>query len=234
MKIIGHRGACGYLPENTIASIEKAIELGVDIVEIDVSATKDGGLVLCHDRFLKRLSGMDLALKELTERELREKVRLSGGHLIPTLEEVCFFLKDKNIQLFVEIKTQEMEVQILRTMLKYGPPEKYLIGSFYHKSILKTKVLCPEIKTIAIILGALVDMSPTITSSKCDIVAIGIEALDRTTVTQAKKMGTDCFVWTLRDMRDLETLLSCNIDGVITDYPDKVRDNIKILSMKNT
>lgn len=87
MKIMGHRGAAGLALENTEAGIKKAIELGVDAIEIDVRKTKDNQLVLCHDDNLARVSAKEDKVKKLTLAELK-KVTLNDRSKVPTLKEV--------------------------------------------------------------------------------------------------------------------------------------------------
>ncbi|MBW1727447.1 MAG: hypothetical protein JRF31_11725 [Deltaproteobacteria bacterium] len=76
MFVIGHRGAAGHAPENTIESIDCAIEMGVDYIEIDVQPTRDGRLVVFHDRTMRRLTGLDGYVREYTFVELTEKANL--------------------------------------------------------------------------------------------------------------------------------------------------------------
>ncbi len=86
MIIIGHRGAAGIEPENTIPSIEAAVREGVDMIEFDLRVTKDGQLVVFHDHNLLRISGVNKNINEMTLRELQLTTTRSG-HPIPTLAE---------------------------------------------------------------------------------------------------------------------------------------------------
>ncbi|MDB5181934.1 MAG: glycerophosphoryl diester phosphodiesterase, partial [Candidatus Saccharibacteria bacterium] len=83
-KIVGHRGASGQELENTIRSFKLAKELGVDAIELDILATKDGKIVVCHDNDLKRLSGQQLCISDITYQELAE-IHLHNGETIPLL-----------------------------------------------------------------------------------------------------------------------------------------------------
>ena len=97
---IGHRGACGYVPENTIESIEKAIALGVDGVEIDIFKCKSGELVLFHDQTLNNLVGRSERIEELTLTELNECL-IMNKYSIPTLKKVLETVKPP---LFINIE----------------------------------------------------------------------------------------------------------------------------------
>ncbi|MGD2030372.1 MAG: glycerophosphodiester phosphodiesterase family protein, partial [Desulfobacterales bacterium] len=147
MFVIGHRGAAGHAPENTIESIDCAIGMGVDYVEIDVQPTRDGRLVVFHDRTMRRLTGLHGYVWEYTFVELTEKANLSNGHKIPSFEAVCDLVSKSHVGLFVEIKSPGIESPILKTLRKYFDISSCLIGSFYHRSILKLKQMDPTIKT---------------------------------------------------------------------------------------
>jgi len=100
--VIGHRGAMGHETENTIASIQKAIELGVDMIEIDVFNVKSGETVVFHDETLDRLTNAGGKIEDWTYYELR-KVIVDGGHQIPLLQDVLKAI-DHKVKLNIELK----------------------------------------------------------------------------------------------------------------------------------
>ena len=99
---VGHRGARAYEPENTLRSFKKAIELGVDAVELDVRKTKDGEIVVIHDADVKRTTDGEGLVSDLTLKEIRE-LKTEKDERIPTLEETFDFL-DKKVKIFVELE----------------------------------------------------------------------------------------------------------------------------------
>jgi len=99
---IGHRGAKGYEPENTLRSFQKALELNVDAVELDVRRTKDGAIVVIHDAEVDRTTNGKGLVSELTLKEIKE-LDIEKGEKIPTLEEALDFL-DKKVKIFIELK----------------------------------------------------------------------------------------------------------------------------------
>ena len=99
MKKIGHRGVRGIKPENTLESILEAVNLGFDMAEIDIQMTKDGKIIVFHDYDLKRLFNSNKKISELTYEEL-----LTITDEIPLLKEVIKNIKDKNMELNIEIK----------------------------------------------------------------------------------------------------------------------------------
>ena len=92
---IGHRGAKAYAPENTLTSFKKAIEIGVDAIELDVRKTKDNKLVVIHDADIKRTTNGKGLVAELSLKEIKG-FSAEGGEKIPTLEEALDFLDKKS------------------------------------------------------------------------------------------------------------------------------------------
>ena len=107
MLIIGHRGAAGLEPENTIRSFLKAAELKVDMIEMDLRESKDGQVIIFHDHILQRLFGINKAVKHLTVAELKE---ISVAREIPTLDEVLATIKS---DLQLDVKVHGLEEKIL-------------------------------------------------------------------------------------------------------------------------
>ncbi len=106
---IGHRGAKAYAPENTLASFKKALEIGVDAVELDVRKTKDTQLVVIHDADVKRTTNGEGLVNDFTLKEIKS-FDAGGGEKIPTFEEALDFL-DKKVKVFVELKEVGVEEQ---------------------------------------------------------------------------------------------------------------------------
>lgn len=109
-KVWAHRGASGYMPENTLPSFQKAVELGADGVELDIQLSKDGEIVVCHDEMVDRTSNAKGWLKDYTLAELKEmdfsyQFKELGKVSIPTMKEVFELLKPTNLIINIELKT---------------------------------------------------------------------------------------------------------------------------------
>ena len=122
--IIGHRGAMGYETENTLASVEKAIELGVDMVEIDVFQISSGEIVVFHDERVDRLSNSAGNIKEYNIFDLK-KLILDGGHRIPMLQDV---LKQINGRIALNIELKDTKIADKITSDYYGILRRNLNG----------------------------------------------------------------------------------------------------------
>jgi glycerophosphoryl diester phosphodiesterase len=128
--ISAHRGAPQATPENTLAAFAKAIEMNADFIEIDVRTTADGTQVIMHDGSLKRTTGLDAKVSDVTLAEIR---KLSAGkgagaqfekEKVPTLEEVCLFVSSRNkkrdrpVNLYVDCKSIDVKA-VINTLAKY-------------------------------------------------------------------------------------------------------------------
>ena len=147
---VGHRGAMGYEPENTLRSFKKALELGVDMIEFDVYVCKSGELVVIHDDTLERTTNGKGLVIEKTLAELKE---LDAGkeEKIPTLEEIMD-LADKKVKINIELKGDNTAKPVLNMIEKYVDEkgwkyDDFLVSSFNHGELKNFKELNPKIKT---------------------------------------------------------------------------------------
>ena len=115
---IGHRGARAYEPENTVSSYKKALELGVDAVELDVRRTKDGEIIVIHDAEVDRTTNGKGLVSQLTLKEIKQ-FNTEKDQKIPTLEEALDFL-DKKVKVLIELKETGFEEKTLKTIRKKG------------------------------------------------------------------------------------------------------------------
>ena len=153
MLILGHRGARGHAPENTMASFQAALDMGADGIELDVQMTKDGKVVVCHDHSLERTSNGSGWLVEHTREELRALDFGSwfspqfAGEKIPTLREVLQWAAPTRLIVNVEIKHgpviyEGIEEKVSALIRECRMVERVIVSSFYHPSLLKILRFC--------------------------------------------------------------------------------------------
>lgn len=155
--VLGHRGICAKLPENTLPSFEAAIELGVDLIEFDVNITKDGIPVVIHDNTIDRTSDHSGRVRDYTLEELKSfnfGAKFHGGFRtaeIPTLREVLTLASErsKTLLLNVEIKdmTAECVDKTIAMLREFGLCERSVIACFDAAIIRYTKNTYPELRT---------------------------------------------------------------------------------------
>src|SRR5438105_5343955 len=145
---IGHRGAAGHAPENTIAAIRKGIALGADFVEIDVRRTRDGRLVLLHDALVDRTTHGCGPVSQMTWEELQ---RLdAGGERVPSVE-AALAAAAGQAGVMLEIKIPGIGPELCRVVQESGFPGPVIYASFLHAEILEIRQFDPRVKTMALI-----------------------------------------------------------------------------------
>ncbi len=223
MLCIGHRGAMGHKPENTLASIRKAIDLGAPCVEVDVHYV-DGHLVVFHDERLERTTNGKGFLAERSFDYLRS-LDAGEGERIPTLEEVCRAV-DSRAGLNIELKgpgTAGPVAGLLGRLWARGcGRDGFLVSSFRQEELVATARLDPRIR-----LGALVD---SFLRGELEFaVALGafsihppVEHVDRALVEASHARGLKVYVYTVDRMEDIVRMARLGVDGVFTNFPERV------------
>lgn len=146
MFIIGHRGAAGLAPENTILAIKTAIEHSVDAIEFDIRITADKKLVLCHDDTFLRIAGNSAKVRELKLAQIK-KIRTNSSEPIPTLEEAI--KAAGKTPLVIEGKSDGW-AKPLATLLKKHKTADYKVISYSHRELFAFSELMPDVDTFVI------------------------------------------------------------------------------------
>jgi glycerophosphoryl diester phosphodiesterase len=241
MIVIGHRGASGHAPEHTFASYERALQIGVDYIEQDLQMTSDGVLVVMHDATLDRTTSCD---GPVIERTLAEVKRCDAGswfgsgfsdQRVPTLREL-FERYRLTVNYYIETKNPEdapgMEEKLLELIDEFGLREtavtrwQVLIQSFSRESLLKIRGFDARLPLIQLIekehdSKAIRAMLPEIAEY-----AVGIGpsrlSVDRALVDTVHAHRLVIHPYTVNDPADLRKLSELGVDGVFTDFPDRV------------
>ncbi len=230
ISISSHRGNSHIAPENTIPALESAILAGSDYAEIDIQQSKDGTLVLLHDKNLKRTAGVNEFIWELTDEQLN---RLDVGSWfsldylntkIPTLEEVLIYCKDR-IKLNIEIKVtgndQNLEERLVALLEEYHFENHCVISSTNYDSLKKIKVLNKNLHTGLILHAAYGNFYD---KEYMDFFSIRYNFVTKGVITGAHRAGKEVHVWTVNTAREMERMKSLGADVVITDQPTLARE----------
>ena len=227
MLSIGHRGAKGYIAENTLESINMAIELNVDGVEIDVFKCLSGELVLFHDKNLKKLTGKSGKIENLTINDL-QKYLVLGKYKIPTLKDVLEKIK-KPLLVNIELKgsgAAESTSKIIEDFSKrtLWKKENFIVSSFNWDELKKLRSINTDI-AIGILLDKLGNINEAIQFGKninAQSIHPNYRMLNEGTVEKIKKNGFKIYTWTVNNKEDISFMQKLNVDGVISDYPDQI------------
>ncbi len=221
---IGHRGAKGFCMENTLESIEKALELNCDIIEIDIQKTLDDHLVVFHDTDLIRLAKNPAKINELTHEQIKS-IALADNSKIPTLEQVIDKI-NKKVVLNIEIKTKGLLPELLNTLEVYFHKgwnhHNFIISSFYWQELEQIHLLSSELP-----LALLTEKDPLLAIDKAiQLNAYAINplytTLDKHKVKVIQQNALKVFPYTVNSTNDILLMKQLKVDGIISDYPDRV------------
>lgn len=223
MVIIGHRGVMGYEPENTLKSFEKAIELGVEMIELDVYALKDGSLVVFHDHTVNRTTNGTGYITEKTLTEIKS-LEVGSGEKIPTLQETLNVV-DKRIKINIELKGEGTAKPVAEVINEYVRSkswtyEHFLISSFNHPELHTFKSLVPEIKIGALTATIPLDYAKYAEHLDAFSVHPSVEFVNKAFVDDAHRRGFKVFVYTVNDLDEFDYMERIGVDGVFSNKPD--------------
>ncbi len=232
-KIFGHRGFSGKYPENTMLAFRKAVELGIDGIELDVHFSKDKELVIIHDELIDRTTNgtglvADYTLKELKEFDASATFTgVYGKNEIPTLREYFELVKDlPNFVTNIELKTgvneyHGIEKAVLDMINEYNLKDRIIISSFNHFSVLRFKELCPEMKCGFLEESWIVDMGAYTKKHGIECVHPIFCNLTDEHYAEMKANGRAVNTWTVNEKEDMRRLMSMGVDTIIGNFPDR-------------
>lgn len=215
---IGHRGAAGHVLENTLGSIEKAIELGVDYVEIDLRLTRDGHVVVLHDATVDRTTNSCGRIKDLTLAEVK-RIKTKDGQHVPTLEEVLK-LTDGQVGLMLELKVRSLAKPVAEIVQRSGFSGPVIYASFHHKELSHVREWLPSASIMPLISrGRIAPRIPV--KLGADHVGIRLDRVVKPVVAILHTAGVQVFVFTVNDAEDITHMTDIDVDGIISDMPPR-------------
>jgi glycerophosphoryl diester phosphodiesterase len=222
--VVGHRGAAGLEPENTLRSIGRAIDIGVDAVEVDARRCKDGTLVIMHDPSVDRTTNGHGKVSALTLKELKA-LDAGKGERIPTFDELVAAVKGK-VGLFVEIKEPETVADVAEHIRKAGMAGDTTFVSFFHRSLLDLKKLSPQSRCGTIFSCEPADPTRLALDVKADLVLPNHSYMSEWTVNEAHKKSLLVQTWTVNTADDLRRVVKFGVDGVASDFPNVMVESL--------
>lgn len=240
MKNFAHRGFCGKYPENTMLAFRKALEAGVDGIELDVQLTKDGHVVIIHDETVNRTTnGTGLVVEYLLE-DLQKLDASSifagqmGFNPIPTLREYFELVKDSRIVTNIELKTgvnqyPGMEAKVLELIREFKLEDRIIISSFNHHSVMRMKAMAPELVYGFLADTWILDAGAYTKSYDVPCYHPSVNMMTQEIVDELKANGRVINVWTVNKEEQIRDLYKKGIDCVIGNFPDLTAKVLKEL-----
>jgi glycerophosphoryl diester phosphodiesterase len=244
--IIAHRGASHDAPENTLAAFKLGLKQRADGVELDIWLTKDGKIVVCHDADTKRTTGIAAKIAESNLADLRVldagswKAPQWKGEKLPTLDEALALIPEGK-RLVIEIKCGVEVLPELERVLKASgkPASQLVIISFSYPVCTDAKKLFPKIPVLFLSSfkqdKATSAWTPTPDSLIAKAKAANLDGLnlsfrgplDAAFVKQTHAAGLKFYVWTVNDAEVARKLLAAGADGITTDRPEWLREQLR-------
>jgi len=217
IKIVGHRGCRDIEPENTLLGIKKAMELGVDAVEIDVHLSKDNELVVIHDPSVDRTTNGKGLVKDMSLKELK-KLDAGKGEKIPTLEEVIELI-DGKIVLVIELKAEGTEKKVVEFINK-NKLKNVIVISFFHQLVKNVKELDKDIKTGVLFSANPIDPVQLAENAGAEYVFPHYKWVDKDFVDKCHKKGIKVSAWNIDTLEELKDFLKLGVQTIGSNRPD--------------
>ncbi len=242
---IAHRGAsgAGLAPENTLTAFERAIEIGVDAVELDVRSTRDGALVVLHDPLLDRTTDREGPVHELTLAQVREADaggwfgRPFAGERVPTLAEALDLLRRRALAV-IELKADHLAEAVLRVVDDLVVADQVVIQSFSSETVRRVKAIDGAAPT-ALLVGNLPTSPSRMRARRMvrEVLSLGANILNiwHTTLTPAfyeevRKRGLTVWTWTVDEEVVLRDVVQMGVQGIATNHPDRLNGVLEELA----
>ena len=216
--VTGHRGAAGLEPENTLRSFRRALDLGVDTIELDVHLTKDQHLVVIHDATVDRTTDGSGAVRDLTLRKIQQLDAGLGEH-VPTLQEVIEFVAQKAI-LQIELKGLGVEHKVAQTIAVNRLINHVTVTSFRHNMVKTIKTLNPQISTGVLFLGLPIDAPHLAHDAQADAIHPHVNYVDTQLVESCHSHGLFVRVWNTDCLSQMQKMIALDVDAIGSNRPD--------------
>lgn len=224
IKIIGHRGARGLEPENTLRSFQKGIDLGVDYIECDVHMTRDDHIVLMHDHTVDRTTNSKGLVNSFSFDEIRE-LDAGKGEQVPTLQELLDLARGK-VKLHIELKDETATEATVKLVEQNDMADQVFLTSGNTKTLQKVKELNPSIPTEHIFGNPPGDAIERAMSVGAKRISCHINHVTSELVKKAHQNGIEVIAWPPNTLGEAQKAAECDVDLICTDRPDIVTKDL--------
>jgi glycerophosphoryl diester phosphodiesterase len=211
--IIGHRGSIVQGPENTLSSFKKAIESGIDMIELDVRLSKDDHLVIMHDESVYRTTNGKGFIGSLTLKQIK-KLRINKTEKVPTLQEAVNLIKGK-CMINIHVKEYKAADKILELIDRNKIHDDVLVSSFSERTIKHIKSKNPEIKTGYLFRRPILLYIALAKRTGADALHPHHKLVTRRFVKKAHDNGLEINVWPIKNKETASKLKRFGVDGLI-------------------
>lgn len=245
--VFAHRGGGGLFPENTLGAFEYSARMGADVLELDVHSTTDGTLVVMHDGTVDRTTSGRGRVSEMTLEAVKKldagfPFTPDGGQTfpfrdkgitVPTLEEIFSALPDKTFNIEPKQAAPSIIQPLCEMIRRYKMTDKVIVGSFRQAAVDEFRQTCPEVATSATPTevseflalsktGLSESYTPPFQALQVPQNLSSLQVVSKAFVENAHRKNLKVHVWTINETADMQRLIGLGVDGIMTDYPDRL------------
>jgi glycerophosphoryl diester phosphodiesterase len=234
--VIAHRGASGHAPENTLAAFKKAVAMGATFIETDLQMSRDARLVAIHDATLNRTTNGEGLVHNMTLAHLRQLDAGSwfgseyGGERIPTLEELLAFSKKNDVVFYLELKPQGSwggEHALIGALRESGEIPRVVVISFDASVVLNLRKIEPTLMTGLLYDGQIENPIEKAVEVGARQLLVRGDLVTPVLLAAARKKDLQVVCWTVNHPAHMRALIGAGIDGIMSDYPDRLIAAVK-------
>jgi len=231
MLVIGHRGASGHAPGNTLAAFRKAVALGATFIETDLQLSRDAHFVAVHDDTVNRTTNGRGPVHNLTLAELRQLDAGSwfgsefSGERIPTLEEILQFSKKNDVVFYLELKPSGSwggEHAVIAALRESGEIPRAVVISFDVSMVLNVHKIEPTVMTGLLYDGQLENPVEKAVEIGARQLVVRGDLVTPALLEQARKRDLHVICWTINQPAHMRLLIEAGVHGIMSDYPDRL------------
>jgi glycerophosphoryl diester phosphodiesterase len=222
---IGHRGARGHEPENTLIGFQKAIDMHVDRIELDVHLSSDNELMVIHDETVDRTTDGKGLVNQFSLPELK-RFRIEKQHAIPTLSDVLNLI-DQRCDINIELKSYETADKVVDLIEKYISEKnwnynQFLVSSFDWNALQQVNLLNSKIA-----IGVLTETNLELALAFAKFIQAKsihpyFHQVNEENTARIQEQGFQVFPWTVNEIEDIKKIKTYNVNGIISDFPDRL------------
>jgi glycerophosphoryl diester phosphodiesterase len=234
--VIAHRGASGNAPENTLAAFKKAVSLGATFIETDLQLSRDAHFVAIHDATVNRTTNGQGAVHDMTLAQLRRLDAGSwfgsefAGERIPTLEEILEFSKKNDVVFYLEIKPAGSwggEHALIGALRESGEIPRIIVISFDAAIVMNLRKIEPTLMTGLLYDGQIENPLEKAVAIGARQVAVRGDLVTPALIAEARKKDLQLVCWTVNHPAHMRLLIAAGVDGIMSDYPDRLLAAVK-------
>lgn len=253
--VIAHRGASGYAPENTLAAVQKALDMNADLIEVDIHLSKDGELIVIHDATLERTTNGagEVVKKNVSDLKTLDAGSWFGdefkGEPIPTLKEVMELINGQSV-ILIEIKKgkagnyQGIEQKTVDLIRELKAESWSIVQSFESEAVKNTYDIAPDIEVHKLIVrdfpfiplyhDGTFRTGSVYSFDYAKAINPYYRLITQRFINQTHKRGMKVFTYTVNEEADIQRMIEMGVDGIITNYPDRVTKEVQVQTQESS